>query len=37
MQKCETPDEAAAYWKAHIPDHPYFKEEKADYIAQCSA
>ena len=26
LQKCETPDEAAAYWRAHIPDHPYFKE-----------
>jgi RadC-like JAB domain len=27
MQHCETPDQAAAYWKAHIPDHPYFNPE----------
>jgi len=27
MQQCETPDQAAAYWKAHIPDHPYFNSE----------
>jgi hypothetical protein len=27
MQQCETPDQAAAYWKAHIPDHPYFNPE----------
>jgi len=27
MQQCETPDQAAAYWKAHIPEHPYFNSE----------
>ena len=27
MQQCETPDQAAAYWKTHIPDHPYFNPE----------
>jgi DNA repair protein RadC len=27
MERCETPDEAAAYWRAHIPDHPYFNPE----------
>jgi hypothetical protein len=27
MQQCETPDQAAAYCKAHIPDHPYFNPE----------
>jgi len=27
LQRCETPDQAAAYWKAHIPDHPYFNPE----------
>ena len=27
MQQCETPDQAAAYWKSHIPDHPYFNSE----------
>src|SRR5437870_4913403 len=30
MQQCETPDQAAAYWKAHIPSHPYF-----DYEREC--
>ena len=28
MQQCETPDQAAAYWKAHIPSHPYFDCER---------
>lgn len=27
MQRCETPDEAAAYWKSHIATHPYFNPE----------
>jgi RadC-like JAB domain len=27
MQQCETPDQAAAYWKAHIATHPYFNPE----------
>jgi len=27
MQQCETPDHAAAYWKAHIATHPYFNPE----------
>jgi DNA repair protein RadC len=27
MERCETPDEAAAYWRAHIPDHAYFNPE----------
>ena len=27
MQHCETPDQAAAYWKTHIPNHPYFNPE----------
>jgi hypothetical protein len=27
LQRCETPDGAAAYWRAHIPDHPYFNPE----------
>jgi len=25
MQLCDTPDKAAAYWRAHVPTHPYFK------------
>jgi len=28
MQQCETPDQAAAYWKTHIPGHPYFDCER---------
>src|SRR5439155_12235228 len=28
MQQCETPDQAAAYWKPHIPSHPYFDCER---------
>lgn len=27
MQLCETPDQAAAYWRKHIPDNPYFNPE----------
>ena len=27
MQHCETPDQAAAYWKTHIATHPYFNPE----------
>src|SRR5882724_10023237 len=27
MQQCETPDQAAAYWKSHIASHPYFNSE----------
>jgi len=27
MQQCETPDQAAAYWKSHIASHPYFNPE----------
>ena len=27
MQHCETPDQAAAYWKTHIANHPYFNPE----------
>jgi DNA repair protein RadC len=27
MQLCETPTEAAAYWRAHIAQHPYFNSE----------
>jgi len=27
MQQCETPDQAAAYWKTHIANHPYFNSE----------
>jgi DNA repair protein RadC len=27
LQMCETPDQAAAYWRAHIRSHPYFNPE----------
>lgn len=27
MQQCETPDLAAAYWRAHIANHPSFNPE----------
>src|ERR1035438_6062603 len=27
MQLCETPSEAAAYWRTHITQHPYFNPE----------
>jgi hypothetical protein len=27
MQQCETPDQAAAYWRAHIANHSYFNPE----------
>jgi hypothetical protein len=27
MQQCDTPDKAAAYWRAHVAQHPYFNPE----------
>jgi hypothetical protein len=27
MQQCETPEQAAAYWRAHMGQHPYFNPE----------
>jgi len=27
LQRCEEPDQAAAYWRLHIPEHPYFNPE----------
>jgi len=27
MQVCDTPDKAAAYWREHIPTHPYFNRD----------
>src|SRR5947209_2671487 len=32
MQQCETPDQAAAYWKTHIPSHPYFDTERENLV-----
>ena len=27
MQQCETPEQAAAYWRTHVAQHPYFNPE----------
>jgi DNA repair protein RadC len=27
MQDCDTPDKVAAYWRRHVPAHPYFNPE----------
>ena len=27
MQQCDTPEKAAAYWRAHVAQHPYFNPE----------
>src|SRR5208282_928194 len=27
MQRCDTPEKAAAYWRAHVAQHPYFNPE----------
>jgi hypothetical protein len=27
LQLCDTPDQAAAYWRLHLPGHPYFNPE----------
>ena len=27
LQQCDTPDQAAAYWKLHIATHPHFNPE----------
>jgi hypothetical protein len=27
MRVCETPDQAAEYWRMHVATNPYFKEE----------
>src|SRR5881392_2420727 len=32
MQQCETPDQAAAYWKVHIPSHSYFDCERENLV-----
>jgi hypothetical protein len=37
MYLCDTADRAADYWRLHIATNPNVKEEKADYIARCSA
>lgn len=32
MQLCDTPDKAAAYWREHIPGHPYFNRDVECFI-----
>jgi DNA repair protein RadC len=32
MQLCDTPDKAAAYWRAHIPAHPYFNPDVECFV-----
>lgn len=28
MQQCESPDQAAAYWRTHVESHPYFDTDR---------
>lgn len=28
MQHCESPEQAAAYWRSHVESHPYFDRER---------
>jgi DNA repair protein RadC len=32
LQLCETPDKAAAYWRDHVPDNPYFNRDVESFI-----
>ena len=32
MQLCDTPDKAAAYWRQHIPSHPYFNRDVECFV-----
>jgi DNA repair protein RadC len=32
MQLCDTPDKAAAYWRAHVPTHPYFNPDVECFV-----
>lgn len=32
MQLCDTPDKAAAYWRQHIPAHPYFNRDVECFV-----
>ena len=33
MQLCDTPDKAAAYWRSHVVDHPYFNPDVECFVA----
>lgn len=32
MQLCDTPDKAAAYWREHVPTHPYFNRDVECFV-----
>jgi DNA repair protein RadC len=32
MQFCDTPDQAAAYWRAHVVNHPYFSPDVECFV-----
>jgi DNA repair protein RadC len=32
MQLCDTPYAAAAYWRAHVPGHPYFNRDVECFV-----
>ena len=32
MQLCDTPDKAAAYWRQHVPTHPYFNRDVECFV-----
>jgi len=32
MQMCDTPDKAAAYWREHVPGHPYFNRDVECFV-----
>jgi DNA repair protein RadC len=32
MQLCDTPDKAAAYWREHVPGHPYFNRDVECFV-----
>ena len=32
LQSCDTPDKIAAYWKLHVPTHPFFDPERECFV-----
>jgi DNA repair protein RadC len=32
MQLCDTPDRAAAYWRVHVVEHPYFNPDVECFV-----
>ena len=33
LQICETPQQAADYWRLHVPTHPYFDPDRECFVA----